>query len=156
MGVNSDFQAAASTLFREAFEGVPAGQNYTWVVEGKEGIFDALESADAERASVKPSASSASLAAHAFHLLYLLRAANTVQGFPKPEGTWNSSWLVETVTEEEWNDLKFKIKSEYELYLGWLSTNENWSEIRAFESVLAPVPHVFYHLGAMRQLLKVL
>src|SRR6476469_540968 len=102
MAVECGFQQAAVTLVREAFEGIPAGQDYTWFVQGKEGVFDALTSVDAEAASRRPSPTCASIAAHTNHLLYILRSANTCQGRPEPEGTWEDTWKKQTVTEAEW------------------------------------------------------
>ncbi len=148
------FQDAAVILFREAFEGIPAGQNYTWFVQGKEGIFDALNSTDSSGASKQPTDRCTSLAAHAFHLLFTLRNANTSQGLPEPDGTWESSWSKEAVTESEWDELKTEIRQEYDLYIGWLSSNHEWNADESFEGLLAPLPHVAYHLGAMRQILK--
>src|SRR5689334_2100845 len=114
------FQEAAATLFKEAFEGIPLGANGTWFVQGKEGIFDALTSISAEAASLKPLPDCPSIAAHAYHLLYSLREANTNQGRPAPEGNWESSWAKQSATDAEWAELILTIRSEYELYLGWL------------------------------------
>lgn len=93
-------------LFRECFEGRPEGQEYTWFVEGREGIFDALESIGAETASINPSLECASIAAHAFHIRYALRGANAYLGGPEQEGDWESSWAKQEVVEEEWVELK--------------------------------------------------
>ncbi len=149
----SGFQEATATLFREAFEGIRPGANGTWFVERNEGIFDALTSIDAEMASQKPTPDCPSIAAHAYHLLYLMRYANTVLDRPAPQGTWESSWAKQSATEAEWAELTATIRSEYELYLGWLRTNDDWSGEDAHTAALAPLPHVAYHLGAIRQLL---
>lgn len=152
--VERGFRDAAAMLFREAFEGIPAGQNYTWFVQGKEGLFDALASVTAEEASRKPSDGGASIAAHTNHILFILRSANTSLGRPEPEGTWESTWQRQTVTEQEWASLTERIRGEYQLYLEWFSKNEDWSGEHAYVSNLVPLPHVAFHLGAIRQLLK--
>jgi len=152
---NAGFHGAAVYLLREAFEGKPEGQDYTWFVEGKEGIFDALDIVDAARASVKPSDRCATIAAHAYHLLYLLRAANVCQGKPAPEGDWNSSWAKQTVTDAEWAELKSLIRDEYVSYRDWFAANRDWSVENAFVATLTVVPHVAFHLGALRQLVLI-
>lgn len=149
------FQQAAAVLFKEAFEGIPPGADGTWFVQGKEGIFDALTSISAESASYKPLPDCPSIAAHAYHLLYALRWANTSQGRPAPEGTWESSWAKQSATDAEWGELIQTIKSEYELYFGWLKCNDDWSGEDAYIGGLGIVPHVAYHLGAIRQLLYI-
>jgi len=153
---DTGFRDVAATLLREAFEGIPSGQNYTWFVQGKEGLFDALSAASAEEASRQPNPGCPSIAAHANHILYILRSANTSQGQAEPEGTWEDTWKVQAVTDSEWASLVERIRCEYESFLAWFRGNEDWSgEFAIFEG-LAPLPHVAYHLGAIRQLLKVL
>ena len=84
----SQFQAGLVTLLKEAFTGIAPGQDGTWIVQGKEGIFDAVASVTAEQASVKPNPSCPSIAAHAFHILFSLRNGNSNIGRPSPEGAW--------------------------------------------------------------------
>lgn len=44
------FRSSLLLLLRECFEGIPEGAESTWFVQGKEGIFDALNSLSAEEA----------------------------------------------------------------------------------------------------------
>lgn len=149
------FRDATVKLFREAFEGMESDKNYTWFVQGREGMFDTLDSADAATASIKPSPTCSSLAAHAHHLLFALRKANVCGGRPEPEGTWESSWEEQEVSPKEWEDLKADIREAYSFYRDWFATNEDWAHENGVVAVLAPLPHVAYHLGAMRQILNV-
>jgi len=153
---DNGFQKVAAMLLREAFEGIPAGQNYTWFVQGKEGLFDALSTVTAEEASRKPNSESPSIAAHANHILFILRSANTTQGRPEPEGDWEGTWKIHGVTDSEWAGLTERIRGEYETYLAWFEKNEDWGGEFSYVEGLVPLPHVAYHLGAIRQLLKVL
>jgi hypothetical protein len=154
MPVDSGFQLAATMLLREAFDGIPAGQDYTWFVQGKEGVFDALTSIDAETASRKPSPTCASIAAHANHILFILQCANVDQGRPEPEGTWEGTWERQAVTDPAWTSLVESIREEYSLLLGWLEKNTDWSQKDAFVGALVPLPHIAFHLGAIRQILR--
>lgn len=155
MGSNQAFHDAAALLFRECFEGIQAGKNYTWFVQGKEGIFDALSSVSAEEASAKPSDRCATIAAHAFHILFALRNACSYIGMPEPEGTWESSWEKQTATQEEWDELTGQIRQHYQYFLDWFDTNTNWSDQETVVGALAQLPHMAFHLGAIRQLMKV-
>jgi hypothetical protein len=152
----TDFQPNATLLFREAFEGRAPENDYTWFVEKKEGIFDALESIDFVSASRKPSEDCSSIAGHAFHILYTLQLENTIHGGAKPEGTWSDSWKIQSVTEPEWADLKDHIKAEYRSFLAWFEANSDWSREDVKTSALSCLPHMAFHLGAIRQILKVL
>ena len=143
------------TLFRECFEGRADGNDYTWFVEGKEGIFEALESTSAERASRKPTPNCASIAAHVYHIRYALRGCNAYIGGPAVEGDWESSWAKQVVDDAEWQGLKADVRYEYEFFLRWLEPNTEWSDSGVVLGVLAQLPHMAYHLGAIRQLMKV-
>jgi hypothetical protein len=151
-----DIRPAFLILFRECFEGIPKGQQYTWFVEGKEGIFDALQSTTAERASVKPSAECSSIAGHAYHILYALQLGNSYIGGPKIEGTWESSWAKQEVTDEEWAQLAIDISAAYDFYVNWFETSFPDREVapKMFAGPLGILPHMAYHLGAIRQLMK--
>ena len=149
----NEWQSAAAVLLREAFEGRAEGETGTWFVEGREGIFDALDSADAGRASTPPGPGSATLAAHAFHLRHLLRGANVYAGGDPPEGDWESSWKVQRVTDAEWRTLRAEIAAEYERLLPFVRTGPLEGP-GATTGTLAVVVHVAYHLGAMRALLR--
>ena len=152
MSAPDKFQSAAAVLLREAFEGIPQGQKYTWFVEKREGIFDALESLDAEAASRKPAPQLSSAAGHAYHMLYALRWANTPQGRPRPEGDWESTWARQSVSREEWADVQANIRSEYELFIAWFDSNTDWERENSEISALGSLPHLAYHLGALRQI----
>jgi hypothetical protein len=149
------FQHGAITLLRECFEGRAEGNEYTWFVEKKEGIFDALESVEAAKASIKPSPRCATLAAHAYHVLYALQHTNGYLGRPKPEGDWQSSWRKDTVTNDEWQELKAKIRDEYEFFLKTFEAQTTWDNQETVTGFTAQIPHMAFHLGAMRQIMNI-
>lgn len=151
-----DFQASAAYLLQECFEGRPEGQDYTWFVEGKKGILNGLEEIDAAQASIRPSDRCSSIAAHAYHILYALRGANAQRGGPEPEGTWEDSWKKQEATPEEWEQLKSDIRAEYQSLVEWFRTNQTWDQDGMIVGALAMVPHMSFHLGAIRQILKVI
>ena len=147
-------QTAAATLFREAFEGRAEGQDYTWFVQGREAILPTLDGIDAMTASHSPGYGLPTLAAHAYHLRYVLHWLNVPEGDPPPEGGWESTWEREVATDEEWDALRAEIRERYARAVAWIARNDDWSVESAHLMFLAPLPHVAYHLGAMRVLLK--
>ncbi len=150
----NSFQTAYYQLLRECFEGRPEGQEYTWFVEGTEGMFDGLDAVSAERASVKPSGDCASVAGHAYHVRYALANANRYLGGPGLEGDWESSWAKQSVSVAEWAELKASIRHEYEFLLNALQSHEDWGSQDQVTGAMAQLPHMAYHLGAIRQLIK--
>ena len=151
----TDFLPAIVELLKECFEGMPEGRNYTWFVQGKEGLFNAFDSVTAEQASQKPNPDCPSIAAHTYHIRFALRGANCDIRGEKSEGTWESSWDKQSVSDKEWRDLVASVREEYQFFLGTLSNNPEIPEGDAVIGSLAMLPHMAYHLGAIRQLMKV-
>jgi hypothetical protein len=154
MSEHRAFSLACATLLREACEGIEPGKSGTWFVQGKEGLFDALDSVDAAQASKQACPGCSSIAAHANHVLYMLRGAATALGGPAPEGTWESTWSVQSVNEREWNEIRRAIREQVRGLLPWYESGAPWGEDSELTiGALALLPHLAYHLGAIRQLL---
>lgn len=151
-----DLQRAAVELFREAFEGRREGASGTWFVQGREALLPTLDTVDAMAASHSVGYGLPTLAAHAYHLRYILNWMNTPEGDARPEGDWESTWKKEVVTDAEWDALRTEIRERYGRAVEWMRKNEDWSVEDGPIMFLAPLPHVAYHLGAMRVILKLL
>lgn len=150
----TDLQASAAKLFREAFEGREEGKNSTWFVQDREAILPTLDAVDAMVASHSPGNGLPSLAAHAYHLRYILHWINHAEGDLRPEGDWESTWTKEVVTDAEWDELRKEIRERYVRAAAWMARNEDWSVDESSTMFLAGLPHVAYHLGAMRVILR--
>ena len=149
-----EFHDGVTLLLKECFEGMRAGANSTWFVQGKEGLFDALSLVNAEQASRPLGQGLPTIAGHAFHVRYALNWANVCHGEERPLGNWEASWNVQTVNDEEWKALVEDIHARYWRYLAFYEVNEDWTFDEAIVSTLAFLPHMAYHLGALRQLVK--
>ncbi len=145
---------ALLVLIKETFEGIPPGESGTWFVQGKEGLFDALDTTTAKQASRKPSPQGSSIAAHVNHIRYALQLANSEAGGDKPEGTWESSWDIQAMSDDEWTAANHDIRREYEIFSLWLNSNQDWSDEDTKIYALSILPHMAYHLGAIRQVMK--
>lgn len=148
---------AAITLWKEAFTGIAKGASGTWFVQGKEGIFDAIDGLDATRASRQASSSSPSIAAHTNHILFALQVVNSeFLKSPQPKGGWEGSWKQNEFSEQEWDTLRQDVHDEYESFLHWLETDSAVEDPDEVTTVVAQIAHMGYHLGAIRQLLRLI
>ncbi len=145
-----DFLTAVLYILRESFEGSPEGEGSAYL-DQRVGIFDTLDSLSAE--DVSGSHASTTIAAHTEHTkFYVDRLTEFIEGRTEPVN-WEQSWLIETVNSEEWKILRDGMRISYKKLLGTLSDVDQWSEDRIGEAV-AIVAHTAYHLGAIRQLSK--
>jgi len=152
----SEFQTAAVLLTREAFEGRAEGENYTWFVEDREALLPSMDELSAEQVSWELRPGVATIGAHFNHILFALRNVNGAIRGERPEGTWESSWERQTFSPGEWDDLKNNVKSEYEFFIRAFESNEDWPNMEHVIGGLGVLPHMAFHLGAIRQIMKFL
>jgi len=149
----TSFHEASVELLREAFEGRKTGADGTWFVEKSEAILPSLKQITAEQASKQAHPNLASIGAHVNHLIYALTWGNTCHGGNRPEGTWNDTWKQNAFAPKEWDRMRNEVTERYLSYLAWFSANTDWSHEEGVIAPLALLPHVAYHLGAIRQLM---
>lgn len=137
-------------VLRETFEGSPEGQGSAYLDRGV-GVFATLEKLSAE--DVSREIGSTTIAAQTEHAkFYLDRIAEFMNGRTE-KVNWEQSWLIETVSEIEWNHLREGMKKSYENVLRTFAGIETWNEDNIGDAV-AIIAHTAYHLGAIRQLAK--
>src|SRR5687767_14197947 len=110
---------------RETFEGPPEGVPSAYLDRGV-GFFSTLDALSA--AEVSTEVSGATIAAHTEHAkFYLDRLCEYINGRTE-RVNWEDSWLIETVSDAEWNALRTTVKASYENTLRCLASVEDWSE----------------------------
>ncbi|MEZ5344344.1 MAG: hypothetical protein R2681_02205 [Pyrinomonadaceae bacterium] len=146
-----DFLKDLLVLLRETFEGSPLeGSAY---LDPGIGFFNTIEKISADDASKK--INSTSIAAQTEHTkFYLDRLVEFIEG-RTDSVNWDQSWLIETVSDEEWDILRGGVKRSYENVLRCFAEVEVWDQNNIGDSV-AIVVHTAYHLGSIRQLAKAL
>lgn len=144
-----------SLLFREAFEGKAEDKDYTWFVQGREGLFEALDQCDATVASERPGPTCSTIGAHFNHVRYALWLGNAYARGESPKGEWEASWAKQSFSPEEWSKLRADVRAEYDEMLRWYEANVDFSDPETLTGSVAQVAHMAYHLGAIRQLLKI-
>lgn len=138
---------------RELLEGEPKGQP-TWVTSGgpEGGINGSIADLSAEQASRE--IGGITIAAHVEHERWALRLANDYFAGVEPTSDWSASWKVRTVDDQAWNALRDALRSEGETLLRNIATLQDWSMVESLNGAFATYGHLAYHLGAIRQLRK--
>lgn len=136
-------------ILRETFEGSPGDS--TAYLDHTASFFSTLNNLSAEQVSTY--FNETTIAAHTEHSkFYLDRICEFMRG-REEKVNWEPSWLIETVSEEEWNILRDGVKKSYENVLQTFAGIENWNTDNIGDAV-AIIAHSAYHLGAIRQMAK--
>ena len=137
-------------ILRETFEGSPEGQGSAYLDRGV-GVFITLDNLSAEQVSREFGGTT--VAAQTEHAkFYLDRLCEFMNGRTEAVN-WEQSWLIETVSDEEWNHLRDGVRKSYENALRCFAEIAAWNEDNTGEAI-AIVAHTAYHLGAIRQIMK--
>ena len=145
------FLESVAYLLRETFEGSPEGMPSAFLDRGV-GFFNTLDSLSA--ADVSREFSDTTIAAQTEHAkFYLDRLCEFISGRTE-RVNWEDSWLIETVNDEEWDALRSTVKLAYENALKCLAGVDSW-DARTAGMAMGLVAHSAYHLGAIRQISKI-
>ena len=94
------------------------------------------------------------IAAQVFHTAYYVQAMDRYfEGFTG-KTDWAESWTVKTVTAEEWDALRSQLQQDYAQAARKLRAVTDWGE-DALDYAMTVAIHSAYHLGSVRQLIKV-
>ena len=144
------FAESIAYLLRESFEGTPDGLPNVYLDRGV-GFFSTLDDIMSDDASKEFHGTT--IAAQTEHAkFYLDRLCEFMSG-RNEKVNWEDSWLIETVTEAEWDALRKSVKKAYENSLRCVAAVEEWNE-RTLGLAVGMVAHTAYHLGAIRQIVK--
>ena len=152
--VQEDYTNNFFTLLKETFEGPPPQTASAYLDQGA-GLFQTLESINAEVASrsVKPGAPT--IAAHCNHVRFYITALDGFMRGTLDKVDWKESWRVQTVNPSEWERLKKELRQAYMTITEYLQSVESWGDTPIGDG-MAIVTHTAYHLGAIRQLVRML
>jgi hypothetical protein len=146
----SRLRRVLTTLLGEVLYG-PGGDAY-FLNQGDRGLLASLDALSAETASARPGGRS-SVASHVDHLRYGLSLMNRfAQGEnPWSDANWAASWTRQQVTEAEWRMLRSELAREAQSWAEVMKHPGAWNESELAGAV-STIPHLAYHLGAIRQL----
>lgn len=152
--VEEDFTGSLFLLLKETFEGPPPQTASAYLDQGG-GLLQTVESLTAEDASRAPKPGAPTIAAHCAHAGFYVRVLRGYVQGASEQVDWKQSWLVQTVSPSEWESLKEELRESYRALNEALRSVESWGE-RPVGGALAVVAHTAYHLGAVRQLARML
>jgi hypothetical protein len=147
-----DFTKNLIALLKETFEG-PSPDSGSSYLENGSGLFQTLDALTAEAASHEPYAGGPTIAAHCAHLAYYVRVNHNYAMEREQHIDWPSSWRLQKVGDQEWEELKGSVRREYG---GLIETIESLETLgaRVGGEIMPIVAHTAYHLGAIRHALK--
>jgi hypothetical protein len=135
-------------VLREAVDG--PSESWTYFIDNRPGAgllgaLAAVSAVDASRA-----VGGSTIAAHAYHVAFAMRAsADSVSGDSSPRD-WNESWRVKTVDERAWTALLEDLGRAREALRSAIGSHAVSTEV-GFGEAVAAIAHIGYHLGAIRQ-----
>jgi hypothetical protein len=118
-------------------------------------LFDTLNQISAEEASIAVGNRCATIAAQVEHVIFYLEILeSSIAGREVGKVDWDEIWgRVSSVTTEEWDEMKVRLKTTYDRISELLHGVENWELNDAVGDSMAIVVHTAYHLGEIRQAL---
>lgn len=140
------------SLLRETFEGPKPGKPSAYLDQNC-GLFQTIDGLSAEEASRSVTPGGATIAGHCEHLRFYVGVLLGYMKGPLDNVDWKESWLVSSVTPEEWDALKGELRRSYESLTGSLRAIETWGD-EPVGGGMAILAHTAYHLGAIRQILR--
>jgi hypothetical protein len=139
------------SLLKETFEKV--GGIY---LDGGTSLLETLEKLSAAEASKLIIEPGTSIASQVDHLRFYFKASNDyINGISTGRAAWQDSWKRKIVTDEEWDRLRRDLADDYHKLLAQLDSISDWNDERYLGSMMGIIVHTAYHLGAIRQIMRV-
>jgi hypothetical protein len=148
-----DLHSSLVALFSELVDG-PAAEAAYMLNGGDAGLLRSLDTLSAAAASRSAMPGSASIAAHVDHLCYgldLMNRWNAGEADPWSSADWTASWRRTSVTDEEWQRLRDRLRDATGRWREALARPRELSPLE-LNGVVGSVAHLAYHLGAIRQI----
>jgi hypothetical protein len=125
-------------------------------LDGGTSLFETLSSVSAEEASIPITASGTSIAAQVDHIRFYLEAnRDYIRGVDRGKIDWKQSWRDNEVSPEEWQQLIVNLREERDRFVELLNNFEDWTKQGNLLDTISAAVHSAYHLGAIRQILRV-
>src|SRR5262245_30469343 len=122
-----DLRKNLFALLKETFEGPSPDSGSSYLEEGA-GLFQTLDALTAESASHAPHEGAPTIAAHCAHLAYYVRVNHNYAIGQGQDVDWPSSWRLQQVGDQEWEELKGRVRREYEALIETFKSLETWGD----------------------------
>jgi hypothetical protein len=142
-------------LFSELVDGANDPGGAFMLNSGDVGLLRSLDKLSAAAASHSVNGG-ATIAAHAQHLRYGLSLMNRWAkegGNPFADARWEEAWKIDAIDAAAWDDIRNGLRHEARQWMETLGAPRTVNDIE-LTGVMASIPHLAYHLGAIRQIDK--
>jgi hypothetical protein len=121
-------------------------------------LMPTLDSVTAEEASQTISPGTATIAAQVEHVRFYIDVLYDIINTKEiVDVDWRAIWNdVKSVTPEEWNDSRQRLRDSYQRALDALKSLDDWNGKYDVAGALSILTHTAYHLGGIRQALTAL
>ena len=142
-----------ANLLREAFAGPPGPWTYFTDNRPGVGILSTIGALSAVEASGTLEPGGASIAGHVHHVEASLAGSIELILKKRTSQERTETWTVCQVSDEEWTKLQASLRAQYEISLQTIQSRMDWDE-DGLGAAAGAVAHAAYHLGAIRQRLR--
>ena len=119
-------------------------------------LIQTVSEMSAEQASRPVVPGGTSIAAHLEHACFYLDVMHDyITGKDVSGIDWGKSWSVRSLTEPEWGVIQQRLKPTYRGLVELIQAVPDWSDDRSLGGALGVAVHSAYHLGAIRQIRKI-
>jgi hypothetical protein len=150
--VQNEFRKNLLSLLKETFEG-PSPDSGGSYLENGAGLFQTLDALTAEQASHALQAGVPTIAAHCAHLAYYVSVNHNYAIGREQQVDWRSSWRLQQVGDQEWEELKHRVRREYDALIETLESHAIGDDLEVGE-IFPILAHTAYHLGAIRRAIR--
>lgn len=140
------------TLLHEGINGPQKDWSY-FTDPNSTGFIGTNETLSSSAASKTSGPHDNSVAAHAWHLRFALRAACEWIHGDHSSKNWEESRKIQEVDDDEWVKIKSKLREEYENFFRLIEAAD-LSNKEILTGIIGTIAHVAYHLGTIRQKLS--
>jgi hypothetical protein len=156
MSKQIDLERITKPLFEcldETFNG-----NHGIYLDRNTALLPTLDTVSAEEASHAISPGTATIAAQVEHVRFYIDVLyDIITTKEVVDVDWRAIWNnVKSVTPDEWNDSRQKLRDSYQRAIDTLSSLNDWSGQYDVDGALSILAHTAYHLGGIRQALTAL
>ena len=149
----ADFVNNLFTLLTETFES-PLGASSAYLDQSA-GLFTTLAGLSAKQASKPITPTGTSVAAQVEHIRFYLDVVEQFMNGRTEKVDWTESWQTQEVTFEAWEGLRGDLDAAHKSVIKTFRNIDTWDDDEIGDS-LAILIHTAYHLGAIRQIVKVI
>lgn len=148
---NEMYTKLLHTLLEETFDKVEG-----IYLDGGTSMFETLETINAETASRPITPDGTTIASQVGHVEFYLGVMESyMQGGWSERIDWQGSWKPKTVTADEWAALGKKLRETHDRVIKLINSFDDWNDERKLGGALGVIVHTAYHLGAIRQIVRV-